>query len=161
MAYFEFPHTREYEGDLGFIIKKIIELSENYEQFFRYNTIHFADPIEWSITSQYPAFTIVFDTQNASSYISKQPVPAGITLDNSDFWSFVGPLIVDGYARTQIERVMRFVTGLYEPGFLTLARQYKSCRPGKTNSRSGSSTFYICSSNFLSSSSHFSRLPSS
>lgn len=117
MAYFEFPHTREYEGDLGFIIKKIIELSENYEQFFRYNTIHFADPIEWSITSQYPAFTIVFDTQNASSYISKQPVPSGITLDNSDFWSFVGPLIVDGYARTQIERVMRFVTGLYEPGY--------------------------------------------
>lgn len=114
MAYFEFPHTREYEGDLGFIIKKIIELSENYEQFFRYNTIHFADPIEWSITSQYAAFTIVFDTDNGSSYISKQPVPAGITLDNSDFWSFVGPLIVDGAARTEIERILHFIVNIYE-----------------------------------------------
>ena len=28
MAYFEFPHTRTYEGDLGWIIKKIGEVSE-------------------------------------------------------------------------------------------------------------------------------------
>ena len=116
MSYFEFPHTRSYEGDLGFVIKKIIELSENYEQFFRYNTIHFADPIEWSITTQYAAFTIVFDTQNGSSYISKKPVPTGITLDNSDFWSFVGPLIVDGYARNQIEKILHSLVNIYEAG---------------------------------------------
>ena len=121
MAYFEFPHTRNYEGDLGFIIKKIIELSESYEQFFRYNTIHFADPIEWSITTQYAAFTIVFDTQNGASYISKKPVPAGITLDNGDFWSFVGPLIVDGEARTEIDRILHFVTNNYESGNVATA----------------------------------------
>ena len=28
MAYFEFPHTRTYEGDLGWIIKKMSEVSE-------------------------------------------------------------------------------------------------------------------------------------
>ena len=114
MAYFEFPHTRNYEGDLGFVIKKVIELSESYEKFFRYNTIHFADPIEWDITTQYAPFTIVFDMDNGASYISKQPVPKGITLDNSDFWSFVGPLIVDGEARTEIERILRFITNIYE-----------------------------------------------
>lgn len=27
MAYFEFPHTRNYEGDLGYIIKKLNEIS--------------------------------------------------------------------------------------------------------------------------------------
>ena len=66
MSYFEFPHTRSYEGDLGFVIKKVIELSESYDKFFRYNTIHFADPIEWNITRQYAPFTIVFDTENSA-----------------------------------------------------------------------------------------------
>lgn len=28
MAYFEFPHTRTYEGDLGYVIKKLNEVSE-------------------------------------------------------------------------------------------------------------------------------------
>lgn len=28
MAYFEFPHTRTYEGDLGYILKKLTEVSE-------------------------------------------------------------------------------------------------------------------------------------
>lgn len=30
MAYFEFPHTRSYEGDLGFIIKKLEDLLNDY-----------------------------------------------------------------------------------------------------------------------------------
>ena len=88
MSYFEFPHTRNYDGDLGYILKKVIELSENYDNFFRYNSIKFADPIEWNITTQYPPFMIVFDMDNGASYISKQPVPAGITLDNTDFLIF-------------------------------------------------------------------------
>lgn len=114
MAYFEFPHTREYEGDLGYILKQITKLVNEYNDFFKYNSIKFADPIEWDITTQYPAFMIVFDTVNGASYISKQPVPAGITLDNSDYWSFVGPLIVDGDARTEIERILRFICNKYE-----------------------------------------------
>ena len=28
MAYFEFPHTRTYEGDLGYLLKKMKELSD-------------------------------------------------------------------------------------------------------------------------------------
>lgn len=31
MAYFEFPHTRTYEGDLGYIIKKLNEISTDTE----------------------------------------------------------------------------------------------------------------------------------
>lgn len=30
MAYFEFPHTRSYEGDLGYIIKKLEKLVDEY-----------------------------------------------------------------------------------------------------------------------------------
>lgn len=114
MSYFEFPHTRTYEGDLGYIIQQLTKLTNDYNTFFKYNTIKFADPIEWDITKQYPAFMIVFDTDSMVSMISKQPVPAGITLDNNDYWEFVGPLIVDGDARQEIERMLKFVSGLYE-----------------------------------------------
>jgi len=31
MAYFEFPHTRTYEGDLGYIIKKLSEVAKTTE----------------------------------------------------------------------------------------------------------------------------------
>ena len=116
MSYFEFPHTRDYEGDLGFVIKKIIELTEKYNNFFAYNFIKFADPITWNITSQYPAYMIVFDTNNEGAYISKKPVPVGIDISNTDFWEFIGPLVVDAYARTSIEKILHFITGIYETG---------------------------------------------
>lgn len=32
MAYFEFPHTRSYEGDLGYIIKIMKKLIDEYNQ---------------------------------------------------------------------------------------------------------------------------------
>lgn len=115
MAYFEFPHSRSYDGDLGYIIKVVTELAKKYNTFFEYNTIKFADPINWDITKQYPAFMIVFDQEHDCSMISKQPVPAGIDITNTDFWSFVGPLLIDGIARQKIDRILRFVTNIYEP----------------------------------------------
>ena len=114
MSYFEFPHTRTYEGDLGYIIKTVTELSAKYDTFFAYNQITVADPAEWDITAQYKAYTIVFDMDNGYSFISKQPVPAGIDLSNADYWQFLGPLIIDGDARTEIERILRFITNIYE-----------------------------------------------
>lgn len=44
----------------------------------------FADPIEWDITSEYESLTVVKNLGN--SYVSKQAVPAGIALNNSDYW---------------------------------------------------------------------------
>ena len=116
MAYFEFPHTRTYDGDLGFVIKKLIELTEHYDMFFKYNSIKFADPLQWDITKQYEAYTIVFDYDSGYSYISKQPVPAGIGLNNPDFWCLVGPLIIDSWARTEILTILSFIANIYETG---------------------------------------------
>lgn len=113
MAMFEFPHTRTYEGDLGYLIGVITKLQADYATFFKYNSIHFADPIAWDITSQYAAFTIVFDMEQEVSMISRQPVPAGIDITNGDYWSVVGPLIVDAVSRTEIERILRFLTNIY------------------------------------------------
>ena len=95
MAYFEFPHTRSYEGDLGYIIKKLTELSEAYGEFFAYNSIKFSDPLQWNIATQYPAYIIVCDFTNTRSYLSMKPVPAGIPLNNSDYWLMIGNYVVD------------------------------------------------------------------
>lgn len=95
MSYFEFPHTRNYDGDLGYIIKKLTELNDAYNNFFEYNSIRFHDPINWDIRTVYPAFNIVYDTQSETLFISKTAVPAGIDINNSDFWALVSPFKVD------------------------------------------------------------------
>ena len=44
----------------------------------------FADPIEWDITSIYEPLTVV--QYQGGSYVSRREVPAGIELDNTDYW---------------------------------------------------------------------------
>lgn len=95
MSYFEFPHSRSYSGDLGYIIKKLDELNARYNNFFDYNSIRFHDPIEWTIETVYPAFNIVYDEQSETLYISKTAVPAGIDINNTDYWLLVSPFKVD------------------------------------------------------------------
>lgn len=95
MSYFEFPHTRNYDGDLGYIIKKLDELNARYNNFFDYNSIKFHDPITWNIETVYTAFEIVYDEQSKSLYISKTAVPAGIDILNEDFWLLVSPFKID------------------------------------------------------------------
>ena len=87
MSFFEFPHTRTYDSDLGWLIKHIIEMSEEIKNFINFNTIKYADPILWNITSQYEGNTVVIDPQTGSAYISVQPVPSGVSLYNTDYWT--------------------------------------------------------------------------
>ena len=106
MSWFEFPHTRSYEGDLGYIIMKLNELNERYNNFFDYNYIKFHDPIYWNITTQYPAFNIVYDTTTATLYISKQPVPVGVEITNNDYWEIVSPFKIETeFSNTSINPV--------------------------------------------------------
>lgn len=95
MSYFEFPHTRSYDGDLGYIIKMLEELNKRYNNFFDYNSIRFHDPIDWNVATVYPAFNIVYDTQSEALYISKTAVPAGIDIINEDYWLLVSPFKID------------------------------------------------------------------
>ena len=95
MSYFEFPHTRNYDGDLGYIIKKLDELNTRYNNFFDYNSIKFHDPLEWNIETVYTAFEIVYDENSEGLYISKTAVPAGIDINNEDFWLLVSPFKIE------------------------------------------------------------------
>lgn len=95
MSYFEFPHTRNYEGDLGYIIKKLMELTSAYDNFMEYNSIRFHDPITWDITTQYPAWNIVYNSSDEAFYFSKQPVPLGVDITNTAYWAFLTPFKTD------------------------------------------------------------------
>lgn len=95
MSYFEFPQTRNYDGDLGWIIKNLEELKTRYNNFFDYNSIRFHDPITWDIATVYPAWNIVYDDGSKALYISKTAVPAGIDIFNTDFWQLVSPFKID------------------------------------------------------------------
>ena len=95
MSYFEFPHTRNYDGDLGYIIKKLEELNDAYNNFFDLNKITFHDPIEWDISESYKANTIVYDVQSETLYISRDAIPAGIDISNTDYWNVVSPFKID------------------------------------------------------------------
>lgn len=93
MSYFEFPHTRSYDGDLGYIIKRLEELTAKYGEFMKYNQIIFANPIDWNINITYPAWNIVF--ADNGYYIAVKPVPAGIMINNTDYWELIIPFKID------------------------------------------------------------------
>lgn len=87
MSFFEFPHTRTYDTDLGWLIRRVIEMSEELRHFVNFNTIKYADPIAWDITTQYEGNTVVINPANGTAYISTRPVPSGVLITNTDYWT--------------------------------------------------------------------------
>ena len=85
MGFFNFPHTRTYDTDLGWIIVELNRVKELLNQYLENAVITFADPITWDITEQYTALTCVIDS-DGTAYLSKQPVPAGVDITNTDYW---------------------------------------------------------------------------
>lgn len=83
------PYTNFHELNLSWVLRQIIELKETVDNFIILNTIKYADPIQWNITTQYEANTIVVDPQTGTAYISSKPVPSGVALTNTDYWSVI------------------------------------------------------------------------
>lgn len=81
----KYPYTDFHELNLDWIIAQIKQLHHDYDEFKAVNTITNAGA--WDITKQYQAWTIVSDNNNG--YISLQPVPAGISISNTDYWGHV------------------------------------------------------------------------
>lgn len=86
MAYFEFPHTRTYDSDLGWLMWAMQKLIGDWENFSNLNSIKFADPLNWSINRNYEPAMIVVDG-DGNGYISRQAVPAGVPLSNEEYWT--------------------------------------------------------------------------
>ena len=78
-----------YEYDLCWLVEKILSFESQLNQAIDLKTIHYADPIQWDITTQYAPNTVVVDPKTGTAYISKVPVPSGILLTNTTYWSVI------------------------------------------------------------------------
>lgn len=82
---FDFPHTSLYQSDLREILAQMNKLTKIVKDFVNVEKVTFADPILWNIATQYSKNTIVLSV-SGDAYLSKQPVPSGVQLDNEDYW---------------------------------------------------------------------------
>lgn len=78
-----------YQYDLQWLIDKLLSFEDSIKTVIDLQTIHYADPIQWNITTQYSPNTVVVDPQNGTAYMSKQAVPAGVQLSNKAYWTVI------------------------------------------------------------------------
>ena len=83
------PYTNFHDLNLDWIIEVLNEFNTKLTEFVSLATIKYADPIQWDITSQYEANTVVVDS-NGNAYLSVRPVPSGVSLDRTEFWTKIG-----------------------------------------------------------------------
>lgn len=83
------PYTNFHDLNLDWIIEVLNEFNTKLTNFVSLATIKYADPIQWDITSQYEANTVVVDS-NGNAYLSVKPVPSGVSLDRTEFWTKIG-----------------------------------------------------------------------
>ena len=83
--YNKYPYTDFHELNLDYILEQIKQLRKAFDDFVGINTITFADPILWSVTEDYGKNVVVLDN-SGNAYLSLQIIPAGISLDNDEYW---------------------------------------------------------------------------
>ena len=83
------PYTNFHDLNLDWIIEVLNEFDTKLTNFVSLATIKYANPIQWNITSQYEANTVVVDS-NGNAYLSVQPVPSGVSLDRTEYWTKIG-----------------------------------------------------------------------
>lgn len=83
------PEGHEYQYDLGWLVRKLLAFETELNTAIDLKTIHYADPLQWDITTQYSPNTVVVDPKTGTAYMSKVPVPSGVQLTNTDYWVVV------------------------------------------------------------------------
>ena len=83
------PYTNFHDLNLDWIMDALNEFDTKLTNFVSLATIKYANPIQWDITSQYEANTVVVDS-HGNAYLSVQPVPSGVSLDRTEFWTKIG-----------------------------------------------------------------------
>ena len=99
MAFYDkFPYTNFQELNLDQIIKTVKELKADWDEWYPTHEFKFADPIEWDGNTFYEIYTVVLGP-DGNTYLSKQPVPPGVSILNTDYWQKIND------ASAQIETV--------------------------------------------------------
>lgn len=90
MGLFEtFPYANFHEMNMDWILHELKQLETEISNFVAINSVKYANPIIWDITSQYETNTVVLD-KSGNAYLSVQPVPAGVSLDRTEYWTQIG-----------------------------------------------------------------------
>lgn len=83
------PYTNFHDLNLDWIIDALNDFNARLTNFVSLASIKYADPIQWDITNQYEANTVVVDSAG-NAYLSVQPVPSGVSLDRAEYWTKIG-----------------------------------------------------------------------
>ena len=88
MALYEnFPYTNYHDINLDRIIQQLMEVKEGLQFVIDNASLKYADPLQWSITHQYQANTVVIDPETGIAYISTKPVPDNILITDTGYWT--------------------------------------------------------------------------
>ena len=82
-----YPYGNLHELNLDWVIDTVKKGEKEIADFIGVNTIKYANPILWNITSQYEANTVVVDGQTGNAYISVKAVPSGVHLSREEYWT--------------------------------------------------------------------------
>lgn len=83
------PYTDFHNLNLDWILETLKKQNGAIADFISLNSITYANPLQWDITRQYPKNQVVLDT-NGDGYLSVQPVPVGVEIDNTEYWTKIG-----------------------------------------------------------------------
>ena len=89
----QFPYSDFHEMNLDWILKKMKELAAQMDDFEAVNSVNYAGV--WDITKQYPAWSVVLDSDTGYLKMSTTAVPAGIPITNDSYWILVSPFKID------------------------------------------------------------------
>ena len=84
-----FPYSNAHQLNLDWVLEELEAFKNEIEEVKKLSSITYADPLQWDITTQYTANTIVV-ASDGTAYLSTQPVPVGIPITDTDYWTPVG-----------------------------------------------------------------------
>lgn len=84
MAYFnEFPHTRNYDADLGWLIRNVKKLQQKFDRCPTWYG-------EWVPEIEYPALAFVQYGNVGDTYMAIKPVPSNTPITDEGYWIKTG-----------------------------------------------------------------------
>lgn len=115
-------YTNFHDLNLDWMISEMRSMVDRIENYVSELGIKYADPFDWSITSQYEQNTLVIDPVSGTAYLSLKPVPAGVNITNTDYWTPVFTLdeLIEGIREGTAEAVeeTNYATESYAAGRL-------------------------------------------
>lgn len=85
-----FGRALSYEGQIHALCKRFDDITDSYNTTLKYINDsfpwRFADPINWDADNSYEPYTVVYDPQSGSSYVSIKSVPTGTPLTDTSYW---------------------------------------------------------------------------